>query len=90
MDTETLIIESAERIFSDHVDKALLDKCEQGAFAEALWQQIVDQGFHLLGSPDSGTEAADLFAFLKICPHTLIRLISLFSSNCSKLMGHVC
>ncbi len=67
MDTETLIIESAERIFSDHVDKALLDKCEQGAFAEALWQQIVDQGFHLLGSPDSGTEAADLFAFLKIC-----------------------
>ena len=67
MDTSQLIIDTAEKIFSDHCDKALLDATEQGAFPQALWQQIVDNGFHQLGSPNSGTETRDLFAFLKVC-----------------------
>ena len=67
MDTSQLIIDTAEKIFTDHCDKALLDATEQGAFPEALWQQIVANGFHQLGSPNSGTETRDLFAFLKVC-----------------------
>jgi acyl-CoA dehydrogenase len=67
MDTSQLIIDTAEKIFSDHCDKALLDATEQGAFPDALWQQIVENGFHQLGSPNSGTETRDLFAFLKVC-----------------------
>jgi len=67
MDTSELIIDTAEKIFSDHCDKALLDATEQGAFPDALWQQIVENGFHQLGSPNSGTETRDLFAFLKVC-----------------------
>ncbi len=67
MDTSQLIIDTAEKIFGDHCDKALLDATEQGAFPDALWQQIVENGFHQLGSPNSGTETRDLFAFLKVC-----------------------
>jgi acyl-CoA dehydrogenase len=67
MDTSQLIIDSAEKIFTDHCDKALLDATEQGAFPDALWQQIVENGFHQLGSANSGTETRDLFAFLKVC-----------------------
>lgn len=67
MDTSQLIIDSAEKIFGDHCDKALWDATEQGAFPAELWQQIVDNGFHQLGSPNSGTDTRDLFAFLKVC-----------------------
>ena len=67
MDTAQLIIDTAEKIFTDHCDKALLDATEQGTFPDVLWQQIVENGFHQLGSPNSGTETRDLFAFLKVC-----------------------
>ncbi len=67
MDTSQLIVDTAEKIFADHCDKALLDATEQGAFPADLWQQIVDNGFHQLGSANSGTETRDLFAFLKVC-----------------------
>jgi len=32
-----------------------------------LWRQLVENGFHQLGSANSGTETKDLFAFLKVC-----------------------
>ena len=67
MDTQQLIIATAEKIFADHCDKALWDATEQGAFPTELWQQIVDNGFHQLGAVNSGTETRDLFAFLKVC-----------------------
>ena len=55
MDTQQLIIDTAEKIFTDHCDKALWDATEQGAFPTDLWQQIVDNGFHQLGAANSGT-----------------------------------
>ena len=67
MDTRQLILDTAVKIFSDHCDKALWDAAEQGEFAHALWQQVAENGFHLLGTDASGTDAADLFAFLKVC-----------------------
>ena len=67
MDTSQLIVETAEKIFTDHCDKSLWDATEQGAFPTKLWQQLVENGFHQIGSPNSGTETKDLFAFLKVC-----------------------
>ncbi len=67
MDTRQLIVDTATKIFSDHVDKTLLDAAERGKFPDALWQLVVANGFHQLGSQDSGTDEADLFAFLMVC-----------------------
>ena len=67
MDTSRLIIDTAEKIFTDHCDKSLWDATEQGAFPSDLWQQLVENGFYQLGSANSGTETKDLFAFLKVC-----------------------
>ena len=50
MDTSQLIIDTAEKIFTDHCDKSLWDATEQGAFPSDLWQQLVENGFHQLGS----------------------------------------
>jgi hypothetical protein len=65
MDTRQLIIDTAERIFADHCEKSLLDAAEQGTFPQDLWGKIVENGFHQLGSTGSGTEPADLYAFLR-------------------------
>ena len=67
MDTRQLIIDTAEKIFADHCQKSLLDAAEQGIFPQDLWGKIVENGFHQLGSAGSGTDAADLYAFLKVC-----------------------
>jgi acyl-CoA dehydrogenase len=67
MDTRQLIIDTAEKIFADHCQKGLLDAAEQGIFPQDLWGKIVENGFHQLGSAGSGTDAADLYAFLKVC-----------------------
>ena len=66
---ESLIAQTAERIFADHVDKALLDRAEAlggGVFPDALWRTVQDAGLHLVGRPDSGSELGDLFGLLKV------------------------
>lgn len=65
---ESLIAQTAERIFADHVDKALLDRAEApaGVFPDALWRTVQDSGLHLVGRPDSGSELGDLFGLLKV------------------------
>ena len=65
---EALIGQTAERIFADHVDKALLDRAEApaGVFPDALWRTVQDAGLHLVGRPDSGSELGDLFGLLKV------------------------
>lgn len=65
--TQQLILDTAGRIFADHCDKQLLDQAEQGQLAEALWAQIAENGFNLLGSADSGTSAQDMYAFIQLC-----------------------
>ena len=65
--TQQIILDTAQRIFSDHCDKALLDKAEQGEFAQDLWEQIAQNGFNQLGADDSGTTAQDMFAFILQC-----------------------
>ena len=66
---ESLIEQTAERIFADHVDKGLLDRAEApagGVFPDALWHTVQDSGLHLVGRPDSGSGLGDLFGLLKV------------------------
>jgi acyl-CoA dehydrogenase len=63
---QQLMVESTEKIFSDIVDKKLLDAAEGGEFPQQLWQVICDNGFNLLALPDSGAELADVFAVLRV------------------------
>lgn len=60
------IADAAARVFSDHVDKALLDAAEAGEFPEALWAVVRETGLHLVGTKDSGTTLIDLYGLLKI------------------------
>lgn len=61
-----LITDTAERIFSDHVDRGVLDAAEGGEFPDALWNVVREAGLHLVGSPGSGTDDGDLFGLLTI------------------------
>lgn len=65
--TQQIILDTAQRIFSDHCDKSLLDTAEQGVFPQPLWEQIAQNGFNQLGTQDSGTTAQDMFAFILQC-----------------------
>lgn len=44
---DSMIEQSAARLFSENVGKALLEQFEAGSFPEKLWQLITDNGFHL-------------------------------------------
>ena len=63
---DALLADTAERIFRDHCDKALLDAAEAGAFPEALWDVFSETGLHQVGSAVSGTRLADLFGLLQV------------------------
>ena len=57
--SDSMIEQSAERLFSDHVDRAMLERFEAGQWPQALWQQVVDQGLtHALATEESGGIAA--------------------------------
>ena len=57
--SDSMIEQSAERLFSDHVDRAMLERFEGGQWPQALWQQVVDQGLtHALATEASGGIAA--------------------------------
>ena len=61
---DRLIADTAERIFSDHVDQGILDAAERGEFPRALWDAVREAGLHLVGSPGSGTDGGDLYGLL--------------------------
>ncbi|MDE0036413.1 MAG: acyl-CoA dehydrogenase family protein [Gammaproteobacteria bacterium] len=63
---DRLIADTAERIFSDHVDRGVLDAAEHGEFPRALWDVVREAGLHLVGSPGSGTDGGDLCELLKV------------------------
>ena len=62
---DPLIENTAERIFADHVDLAVRDRAAAGEFPAALWAALREAGLHLVGSAESGTGLADLFALHK-------------------------
>lgn len=66
MEMLNLILDSAERIFTDHCTKATLDASEAGSFAAGLWEVLDDNGLTLLGLPESGTTPADAYRVLRL------------------------
>ena len=44
----SIINDTAEKLFSNEVDKQLIEKVEKGDFPESLWQQNIDLGFTTL------------------------------------------
>ncbi|MDE0366000.1 MAG: acyl-CoA dehydrogenase family protein [Gammaproteobacteria bacterium] len=63
--TDSLIVDSAAKIFADTCNKNVLDTAERGEFPEALWEAVCENGFHLLALPDSGAGLGDLFAVVR-------------------------
>ena len=61
-----IIVDTATRIFADSVDKSMLDAAEGGTFPTALWKSVMATGFHMVGSADSGTGLAELYALLEV------------------------
>lgn len=54
LDTDSLIDDSVQRLFSEQVDKGARERAETGVLDAALWQHVVDSGFSRL----LATEAA--------------------------------
>jgi acyl-CoA dehydrogenase len=66
MDTTGLILDTAQRMFGDHCDKALLDRAEQGHFAARLWDVIAENGLPQLATEAGGGSLADAFRLLRV------------------------
>ena len=64
MSTRALLVDSAERIFADHCDKALLDAAERGEFPERLLTVLVENGLDAMAMPDSGIALGDVHRYL--------------------------
>ncbi len=52
-DTRRMIEDSTQRLFSEQVDRDVIEAFEAGAFPEALWRQVSDGGFPLAAVPES-------------------------------------
>ena len=66
MSTTQLLIDTADRIFTDFCDKAALDAAEAGEFPAALWAVIQEHGLHELALVDGGLSLSDVFAVLQV------------------------
>ncbi|MFM7121243.1 MAG: acyl-CoA dehydrogenase family protein [Gammaproteobacteria bacterium] len=73
-ETRQLLIDTAERIFADHCNKAALDAAERGEFPAALWQTLRDNGFHELALAGSGVPLGDTFAVLQVAARHAVPL----------------
>lgn len=62
---DTLIVDSAARIFADNCGKAVLDAAETGVFPDAIWDAVRENGFHLLALPESGAPLEALYGVLR-------------------------
>ncbi|XOV89859.1 MAG: acyl-CoA dehydrogenase family protein [Pseudomonadota bacterium] len=69
-----MIVDVAARLFTERVNKHLLDLAEAGEFPVALWQAICDTGFNEIGSADSGTGYPELFALLRCAGEQVVPL----------------
>ena len=53
--SDSLIEQSAARLFSENVDKSLLERFEAGTFPDELWDLAVESGFGMaLASEEAG------------------------------------
>ncbi|HYB57777.1 MAG TPA: acyl-CoA dehydrogenase family protein [Alphaproteobacteria bacterium] len=64
-----LLLDTAERLFADHCDRATLARAEAGAWPEALWAALEEAGFPKALVPESaggtGVAAADALGLVR-------------------------
>ena len=67
----TMLEQSVSRLFADRLDWDALSAIEESGFPEGLWEQVIDQGIHLVlaGESDGGMEAGwgDAYAVIRAC-----------------------
>ncbi len=66
MDTTQLVLDTAQRMFADHCDKALLDRAEQGHYAANLWDVVAENGLPMLATSAGGGTLADALRLLRV------------------------
>src|SRR5689334_4443140 len=68
--TDSIITDTATRIFADLCEPATINAAEDGAWPEALWDALEESGLPLTWVPDTlggaGAEMADGFAVLRV------------------------
>jgi acyl-CoA dehydrogenase len=78
MTSDTLIEDSAARLFSEQVEKGQRERAETGVLDASLWQQVVDRGFTLLLASEAaggfGQRWADAFPVLRGIGHWQVPL----------------
>ena len=88
MDTRQMIVDTAAKMFADKCDKSLLDAAEAGTFAADLWSLIEENGFTRLGTLETGTDDADMFAFIKECGRYAVPL-PIANRRCSMISSRI-
>ena len=70
-ETRNILEDSVNRLFSDELDWDALAKIEQEGFPQSLWDQVTEQGLHLvLASEQAGGMGAgwgDAYAVMREC-----------------------
>jgi len=61
-----LIVDTAQRIFSDTCDHELVEVAQEGQWAGDLWQTLEENGLLQIGLAESGTGLLELFEFLRV------------------------
>jgi alkylation response protein AidB-like acyl-CoA dehydrogenase len=98
MDTTQLVLDTAQRMFTDHCDKALLDRAEQGHFPAHLWDVIAENGLPQLATEAGGGSLADAFRLLRVAgrhalplplAEALIATHLMAATNCGAFAGRV-
>ena len=64
--TSSLIVDTAQRIFSDACDHELVEVAQEGQWAADLWQTLEENGLLQIGLAESGTGLLELFEFLRV------------------------
>ena len=69
-DMQTIILQSAEKIFTKHLTKEMLERAEAGCFPSDLWQKLQESGLLLLGIEEeqggNGGDLADGFKLMQL------------------------
>lgn len=69
-EVRTLLCDTAQRLFTAHVDQKLLDAAKHGGWSESLWQELEQAELPLVGVPEAaggaGGSLSDAVAVLRI------------------------
>src|SRR5215469_17081026 len=69
-DSRAMLLETADRFFTDRVGKAVVNGVEKGEWPAELWQEIEEMGLPLIAVPEdkggAGGSLADMLAVLRL------------------------